>query len=49
MHVVEEFGREAQLGADIFEHRRNGLDVQIFIERQTLVAALGAAAFVGPG
>src|ERR1035437_6302771 len=48
MHVVQQFGCESQLGPDILEHRRNGLDVQVLIERLTLVAPLGAVAFVGP-
>ena len=32
MHVVQQLGLEAHLGAHVLEHRRNGLDVLILIE-----------------
>src|SRR5260221_81271 len=47
MDVMQQLGFESHFGAHILKDWRNGLDIQVLVKWLSLVAALGAATFVG--
>src|SRR4051794_29445656 len=41
MDIVNELGRVAGSGAEIFEHRRNGIDIELFVEGRSFISIFG--------